>query len=876
VLEMSELVSNQKPDITLEFLNEALSAFSQIEPKSQVMCAKYLKPWIHNLSFFYYKGGESEDKKKENEKAQPSEAVVASGKIEANETTHKKLAEWFLRLARVSCESSQVFPAVAELWTLISQENQKMLYMGLEAAIQYGVEMGAVEADQSLINDLVVTLSVHCPKEENVALTIINSIVDCLLPKSNTTENANTLNICDLMEKEPNEIYNDKNWSKIIIYLRFLMNLSFQNRLNVVENLPHLLNLLVLLVGVGHDICIRSTLHGLCCNIIHSLLTELPFLTSKDINRDKKVDVEQLILDPEMQALDKKILEYKQNVINNTKKLNDKNSIRGVFMGSPNIEPAPFAKLTTENKKLSFDTCNMLKVESLVRFLIDTMSNWTDHWNGLWMVEWQKMCKSILENESILNSKDTKYHLFYARSLVTYSLLTCEKPGSNGEKEIIPANDDSTAYAEEEEHEDHLSKLGHNIITLTLKFLSQQSLSELMPSTNNSSADSKFKYKQQQDLLLSIVLTLGRFVQKLKPSTDAQQLQLTESLFLTGLVLLAIVDARIYNAVLRTMGFIVSSLHDCGVLDKYENLSEYMNDRLRGTANPLCSGVLEEFEQVTGISFKEHFSFAMSILLMKALVGESTRDDAAALLKQFHMLQNKLHWHPRESLGYFCGLIAFDRQYSTNSFCDFMYQREVFEHPNGIRVFLFQKYLFTLVTEINTASANNEQAMLCIYKTLNKGFDSKIRALFTDVFKDHHSMSHVVRTYTSSENDKIIEACMNLFKSMSNEIRGTALSMKEPFQECGFGGFKKHRTFKVVNSGEELKSVVIPTQNLLCKLLRTLSEHAGIQQIAEQSESASQSIALHKQKVLEQTVARQTKPSTSSTSNEEAHEDEHE
>jgi hypothetical protein len=177
----------------------------------------------------------------------------------------------------------------------------------------------------------------------------------------------------------------------------------------------------------------------------------------------------------------------------------------------------------------------------------------------------------------------------------------------------------------------------------------------------------------------------------------------------------------------------------------------------------------------------------------------------------------------------------------------------VFEHENGVRVFLFQKYLFTLVQEIKegNSSSHNEQAMLCIYRTLNRGFDSKIRSLFNDVFRDHHSMSHVVRSYTSSENDKIIEACMNLFKSMSNDIRGTALVMKEPFQECGFPSFKKHRNFKVVQ-GEELKTIVLPTQTLFCKLLQTVTDNVHIQQIPEQSESATQSILRHKKLALEQ------------------------
>jgi hypothetical protein len=897
VLEMSELVAKHKPDITLEFLNEALNAFTQIEPKSQVMCAKYMKPWIHNLSLFYSSSAAAaQDKKKEQvpqQQQQQQDSVLPSSKVEANSTTHQKLSDWFMLFTRVTCHSKQVFPAIAELWTLISQENQSMLYMGLEAAIQSGVEMGSVEADESLVNDLVITLSVHCPREENFALRIIQSIMDTLLPPVSveSTDSENLLNIFELVEKESQHIHNDKKWSKVIIYLRFLMNLSFQNRLNVVENAPQLLNLIIMLVGLGADLYIRSTLHALCCNLIHSLQLELPFLSSAELQKQQQrattAAATEFIPTSEQVEQDKKVNEAKQHVVNNTKKLRDAKSIRGVFMGITNVEPAPFTKLDNKKKKFVFEMCNMYKIELLVKFLIDTMSNWTDHWNGIWKPQWEQLCLNMIYRRSSHQPCNDSYHIFYARSLVAYSILTCEEnisdydedshhhhhsintsnSNSNSNNKKNPEDDNTVGggpttldfrntiidLQTDSIHQEHLSKLAQNTITSVLKFLSVQNIQNLMPSTGIAAKDLSpgAKQKQQQDLLLSILLSLVKLSKKLNPRTDSQHLQLVEQLLFTGIVLLAITDVRIYNAVLRLLSNLFAMLYECGAFDHgYTSLSHYMNDRIR--SNVLLSEQLNQFETIIGISFKEHFSFAFSTLLLKALVVESTRDQAVSLLKQLHMMQNKLQMHTRESLGYFCGLIPFDRQYSTASFLEAMFQHDVFYHEQGSIVFLYQKYLFTLVNEIKDSNQSNanEQAMLCIYRTLNSGFtDSKIRPLFSDVFKDHHSMSHVVRSYTSSENEKVIEACMTLFKSMSADIRGTALSMKEPFEQVGFAGFKKHRNFQVVNV-TEVQKLVTPCQQLLAQILSNVADAIQSQTIPEQSPSASMVIEHHKSRTI--------------------------
>ena len=62
------------------------------------------------------------------------------------------------------------------------------------------------------------------------------------------------------------------NWAEIAILARYLLMLSFNNRLDVSHHLPYLLHLATLLVCMG-PLSLRASTHGMVINIIHSLCT---------------------------------------------------------------------------------------------------------------------------------------------------------------------------------------------------------------------------------------------------------------------------------------------------------------------------------------------------------------------------------------------------------------------------------------------------------------------------------------------------------------------------------------------------------------------------------------------------------------------------
>lgn len=61
-------------------------------------------------------------------------------------------------------------------------------------------------------------------------------------------------------------------WDDIAILARYLLMLSFNNCLDVVQHLPYLFHAVTILVCSG-SLSMRASTHGLVINVIHSLCT---------------------------------------------------------------------------------------------------------------------------------------------------------------------------------------------------------------------------------------------------------------------------------------------------------------------------------------------------------------------------------------------------------------------------------------------------------------------------------------------------------------------------------------------------------------------------------------------------------------------------
>ena len=82
------------------------------------------------------------------------------------------------------------------------------------------------------------------------------------------------------MLQPSNQIMEHPKWAEICVLLRFVLMLSFNNRLNVLQFLPELCDIIVMVMAKG-SMFIRLTVHALLINILHSLCTD-PAITSNE------------------------------------------------------------------------------------------------------------------------------------------------------------------------------------------------------------------------------------------------------------------------------------------------------------------------------------------------------------------------------------------------------------------------------------------------------------------------------------------------------------------------------------------------------------------------------------------------------------------
>lgn len=655
VCELSSKIGKARPNLTLEFLLEALKGFEQVSPKSQIMCVKYVIPWIPNLVQYIKEGIEEKQ---------------------------QKLKQLFDILAKLTCTCHQAFPAVSDVWKSMTLEPVIATYC-IDAVLSFGVQKGPYdETTFPQLCDLVVSLGHHASKA--LVARILDMILEILEAINNPSAKIELT---------------DATLPKIIVLIRYLMALSFQNNLHLSESVPRVFHVLTLLVGIGNSV-VRAAVHTTLINILHSL--------SMDVPAEAK--------------------EQKQKLASLNAKLVSAEFV-AMFLGRKDIQTDPFGVIKEEPNISVAEPITSSHIERVVIFMVEVIAAYTS--STAWLGEWANICKTSIVSGNLV---------LFPRTLTAFAIV---------------ASPDQSA----------------NMIPSILGFLGKLPANSL----------------EASDAAVSIMLSLVHLFNKLDVN-DPNTATLAFQQFLLGILMIPNAKEELVNAIVGVMLCVLNILYESQELAKYQSLGHFFNTCARDSK---YEDVLSKFEGIVGVSFKDHFSFALSVLLMKAVVSVKTRERTISFLKQLLIVSNKLQFFTAHSLGFICALIPFEKQYHSTLYCEHLFQKEIFEHPKQETVFLYQKYLFSLVSEVQSDSEK-----IAIYTTLMRGFDA-LPDTFADVFKDHHSMSHVVKAYAHGANDSLIECALNLFKSMSrNKKKQGPLSTKEPFEDCGFKGFREHIQFK--------------------------------------------------------------------------------
>ncbi|KAI8328834.1 hypothetical protein BC941DRAFT_216115 [Chlamydoabsidia padenii] len=231
LVSISERLASSEPQLTLDFLHECLIGFHKSVSMRQ-LCLDYASPWLRNLALFIRHTPEDQHNK--------------------NLTKTKDIIRLMIEL---TVSHPELYKHVqAKVWRVLAKVDD-MIHLILDSFIQFAVEHGVGSPQAEAVADTFVTLS---------SITVRGKVISRLRKVLQCT----SLRPCRHLRDHPA-------WTEIVILLRFILMLSFNNASPVKPYLPELFHVVTLLVGNG-SIMVRASVHELVVNIVHTLCTTVP------------------------------------------------------------------------------------------------------------------------------------------------------------------------------------------------------------------------------------------------------------------------------------------------------------------------------------------------------------------------------------------------------------------------------------------------------------------------------------------------------------------------------------------------------------------------------------------------------------------------
>ncbi|XP_071946540.1 neurofibromin-like [Antedon mediterranea] len=228
IVSISTTLAVNESHLTLEFLEECISGFRKSSIEMKHLCLEYMTPWLPNLSRFCKR---------------------------TDETKRMKLNVILDKLITMTIDEKEMYPSIqAKIWGTIGRV-EDILDNVLDSFIKNSATGGLGSPRAEVMAETAVALA-----SANVKL-FSAKVIERLCKVLEKTCNAPTPNLeMHLM------------WNDLAILARYLLMLSFNNRLDVANNLPALFHITTMLASTGPP-PLRASIHGLVTNIIHSLCT---------------------------------------------------------------------------------------------------------------------------------------------------------------------------------------------------------------------------------------------------------------------------------------------------------------------------------------------------------------------------------------------------------------------------------------------------------------------------------------------------------------------------------------------------------------------------------------------------------------------------
>ena len=231
IVEVSEKLAMTEPQLTFDFLTEFFVGWDKSHPQQRPLNILYMSPWLANLR---------------------SQVLMSTDDAERGK---ERLAVIARKIIEITVQEPRLYTSFQQnAWFTVGKDEQLLdtfLDELIKAAMNFGFNSEGAE-----------TIGSICSSFET--LTIRSKVITRLRRALNRTTSWGTRHLVDVPI-----------WNEICVLLKICLAISFDSRVQAQLFLPELFHIITMVVNCG-TLQVRSTVHSLLVNTVHSISTSFP------------------------------------------------------------------------------------------------------------------------------------------------------------------------------------------------------------------------------------------------------------------------------------------------------------------------------------------------------------------------------------------------------------------------------------------------------------------------------------------------------------------------------------------------------------------------------------------------------------------------
>ncbi|RPA92835.1 hypothetical protein L873DRAFT_1708250 [Choiromyces venosus 120613-1] len=235
IVGVSEKLAAAEPQLTFDFLSEFFVGWEKSHPQQRPLNILYMAPWLANLHSQVLMGEDAERGK------------------ERLATIARKMIDITVREPRLYTSFQQ------NAWCVISKD-EGLLDVFLDELIKSAMNFGFGSEGAETIGSIASSFG---------TLTIRGKIIARIRKVLNRSSLRPMRHLVDNIV-----------WNEICVLLRLCLAISFDSRIQAQMYLPELFHIITMVVNCG-SILVRSTVHSLLVNTVHSICVSFPLEEAK-------------------------------------------------------------------------------------------------------------------------------------------------------------------------------------------------------------------------------------------------------------------------------------------------------------------------------------------------------------------------------------------------------------------------------------------------------------------------------------------------------------------------------------------------------------------------------------------------------------------